>query len=148
MRTRILPVAALLLATVALDAQAQTPFRPFTPPGPRSPAWSPYLNLFRRGNSAAFNYFSLVRPELEFRKNFGQIQQQFGQVQRKIDTAAQQTETPSQLPPTGHVAGFMTHSRYFMNLGGSGITRGAVSGGGVQLRSTSNRRNIGGRFRR
>lgn len=109
----------------------------FPRPGsaPRTnPAWSPYLNLYRRGNTPAFNYFSLVKPELQFRQDLQVIQQRYNDTQRELNSLAdQQLNQNNLLPQTGHASGFMTQGRYFMNMGGSGRT-----GAGIGVRGFSN----------
>ncbi|NQV25878.1 MAG: hypothetical protein HQ518_16080, partial [Rhodopirellula sp.] len=72
------------------------------------PAFSPYLNLLRGGNSAAFNYYGLVRPELQFRAANEQFQSNFNQVQRQFDAAQKSTSVPP-LQSTGHRVQFMSH---------------------------------------
>jgi hypothetical protein len=57
--------------------------------GPR-PVVSPYLNLFRRGNSPGFNYFTLVRPELELRQSIGQLQQQVTDLPMQLGAPGQE----------------------------------------------------------
>lgn len=84
-----------------------------------APSISPYLNLVRPGGIPAFNYLTLVQPELQIRNQQQQFQMQFGQTQQQINTLNTNQKMLA-LPPTGHQAGFMTHTRYFMNMGGSG----------------------------
>ncbi len=107
--------AALVALVAAGDGQAIAQ-APYTGPGgyaPNNPpAYSPYLNLLRRGNSAAANYYGLVKPELEFRSAYRGLQQQVnGQVNA---TAA--VDPQSGLPYTGHVATFLNTGGYFLNM--------------------------------
>jgi hypothetical protein len=95
--------------------------------GGRSP-FSPYLNLLRRGNSTAFNYYGLVRPELEFRGADSQFRQQFSRVDRRFDRVAQQRAMGSNLTSSGHRVTFMSDLR-----GGPGSVRQGIQGRASQL---------------
>jgi hypothetical protein len=111
-------LAALLLVG-ASDAQAQFPVRP-QPPGslPQTqPVFSPYLNLLRRDNPGAVNYYGLVRPEIEFRNSLQGIQQQVTLNRLALN---QQIDPTTGLPATGHSAYFLNLGGYFMNLTGTG----------------------------
>lgn len=70
------------------------------------PAYSPYLNLLRPGNTA-LNYYGLVRPEQEFRSTNQQFQQQFREVDRKFESF-EQREGASNLGVTGHRTRFFS----------------------------------------
>ena len=52
--------------------------------GNSRPAFSPYLNLLRGGNSTLFNYYGLVRPEQQFRQADSQLQSGFGELQHDV----------------------------------------------------------------
>src|SRR5882672_9735632 len=122
MQTSIFVAALLaLLAASSNEAFAQ-PAYPGPGYGQGSPAYSPYLNLTRRGNSATANYFGLVRPELEFRGAYRGLQQQFNQQQNAALPAVDQFG----LPYTGHTATFLNTGGYFMNLSGAGAGMGAA----------------------
>lgn len=114
-------------APTAAEAQVPGP-RPVITPIPR-PAVSPYLNLLRRGQSTALNYYNLVLPEVTFQRNISDLQQVATTNQRSI---TQLEDTTGALPETGHHASFMSHTRYFMN--GAGYGMGA--GGGRPTMST------------
>jgi hypothetical protein len=108
-----LMITAFVLTAISLSFGKRAPAQP--PPGSlqrlhngspngvggRSP-FSPYLNLLRRGNSTAFNYYGLVRPELEFRGADNQFRQQFSQVDRRFDRISQQRAMGSNLRASGH----------------------------------------------
>ncbi len=102
--------------------------------GPTSrPTFSPYLNLLRSGNSTLFNYYGLVRPEVEFRAANQQFQAGFGRVDAQFNEARQEA-AGSRLSDSGHQVQFMS------NLQGprgslAGGERGA-SGGYSQLGTT------------
>jgi hypothetical protein len=95
---------SLLLATGAASAIAQAPNT--------RPPFSPYLNLNRRGTSPAINYYGLVRPQLTYNASIAQLQQSTQALQER-----QALVEPSELPPTGHVTGYLNHGRYFLNRG-------------------------------
>jgi hypothetical protein len=123
-----LTALAGLVALAAQPAQAQSILnRPQAPSF--NPAFSPYLNLLRRGNSPFYNYFGLTLPELEGRRAAGQLQQQITNNQQAISTLAQnqqQLEQTVLLPDTGgKPIGYMTHWKYF---------GGGQGGGGASAR--------------
>jgi hypothetical protein len=110
MRRTLLRNAILLIAAVELahsETMAQVPNN-----RPSPPAVSPYLNLLRRGGGPGFNYFTLVRPELEMRKTVRQMQLSLGDLRRQQEILQQQ-ET---MPATGHPTYFMNTGWYF-NVG-------------------------------
>lgn len=95
--THLLILGTLLVAGSFRMASAQTPYsqsRSYSfngsrggaasPFGQSRPAFSPYLNLLRGGNSTLFNYYGLVRPEQQFRQFNSQTQQSFGQLRSDV----------------------------------------------------------------
>ena len=119
---RIIVVAGVLLALQS-TASAQTPG---LYSGPRSrafsrPTYSPYLNLLRRGNSTTFNYYALVRPELEFRAANEQFQGNFGELQTQFDRFQRGRAAASNLGTSGHRARFFVDYR-----GGVGSVPGTL----------------------
>ena len=113
-----------LLALLGLLAPAGPPQANAQGPAQR-PAVSPFLNLNRRGTSPALNYYNLVRPEVEFRNSAQQLQQQITNNQQAISGL----QAAQGLRATGQRAQFMTHTRFFMTLGGQGAAaRNAVAG--------------------
>src|SRR5262245_23944289 len=95
------------------------------PQAPRTqPPVSPYLNLLRPGNSAGVNYYGLVRPQMEFRNNIQNLQQQVANNQADISNL-----TTAQLPTTGHATSFLNTGGYFGTRQGG---TGARFGTGVQ----------------
>ena len=83
----------------------------------RTPAFSPYLNLLRSGNSAGFNYYGIVRPQLEFRDNIGNIQNDVDinrQLIQNANNGTGQGYDPFALT-TGHTAVFLNNGGYFLN---------------------------------
>jgi hypothetical protein len=99
---------------------AQSPFGPaYRPPV------SPYLNLLQGNNSPGFNYFTQVRPQLEFRNGIRNLQQQVANNRTAISALSARD--------TGGVA-VTGHGTTFFNTGGY------FSGGaGAAQRSTANR---------
>ncbi|MBL8799704.1 MAG: hypothetical protein JNM56_37830 [Planctomycetia bacterium] len=111
---RYLPI--LLLTIVAWceagqSASAQSPVNPIT-----RPTFSPYLNLLRRDNNPAINYYGLVRPEIEFRNSMNQVQQQLNSVQ----STQIQNEAALGALATGHRTQFQSYGHYFPAKGGAG----------------------------
>jgi hypothetical protein len=95
-------------------------------PGAR-PAYNPYLNLNRQGGTLIENYQGLVRPQINFQNSLQLLDAQ------QALSANQQQAGPQEnqfLPPTGHVARFMTQSRYFLTNGTGGMGGGYGVGGG------------------
>lgn len=101
----LLPCVGLLL--LAESAQAQPPYAPYNPYAP--PAFSPYLNLLRRGANPAINYYGLVRPELEWRGRMGQMQSEIN----TIAPYAVGADGAAGLPFTGHPTQFLNSTHYF-----------------------------------
>lgn len=100
------------------------------------PTTSPYLGL-TRGGSQALNYHRAVRPELEFRRQdskFGSLinrqdrmtarqLRRLSFVERQIlENTQERMRDPKLpiLPETGHTAGFMNYSQYFMSFDWTG----------------------------
>jgi hypothetical protein len=105
---------------------ATRPPTPATPPQTYNPAFSPYLNLLRRGTSTFYNYYNFVVPQLETQRAVNQLQQQINTNQQNIYTVGrnvqelqQQQAEPVGLPDTGRGVGFMTHGKWFGGSGGS-----------------------------
>lgn len=125
-----LPLAALLvLALVTSPAPAQPP------PGPVvRPTVSPYLNLLQGRAPTVTNYYGVVRPVQELQRQGAQITNQLSTLQTRYGQSAGQAD----LPDTGHAAGFMTASNYFLTLNNRGPTRPppAPSSGGTAPTTT------------
>jgi hypothetical protein len=111
-RRRVAGLAVLIVAVVVTQGESQFPYRGGVAM-PR-PVISPYLNLFRNGNTADFNYLTLVQPEINIRKNIGQLQQQQSNLQQTVQSG---TYNEGELT-TGHAFGFGTQKKYFNSLGG------------------------------
>ena len=111
---------AFSFGLAASDATAQLPYlqsRSFSNYGrtggigPTSrPTFSPYLNLLRSGNSTMFNYYGLVRPEVEFRAANQQFQSSLGIVDRQLQDSRREA-AGSRLSQSGHQVRFMSDLR-------------------------------------
>ena len=96
-----------LMCLAVQPARAQTFGRP--PGNPLgSPVLSPYLNLARGGNPA-INYYGIVRPQQELRRDYQQLQQEILANQYALTTA----ETGAVQLTTGHAARFFNYSHYY-----------------------------------
>jgi hypothetical protein len=98
----------------------------YRPPGvPVRPTTSPYLNLNRPG-SQAINYYNLVRPEIDFRNNLNNLQQQVG----TLNQAAAAPATGA-IADTGHPVQFMNFGGYYPQSLAGAAGRGRINYGGV-----------------
>jgi hypothetical protein len=123
MRTRLLPLAALMLSALGWNAFAQGP------PGfgnLNQPPVSPYLNINRLGASPAVNYYNIVQPQLQFASQIAQLNQQTNQIQGAVNQGA--TGGPESLR-TGHMAYFGNYSHYY-GLRRTGLGTGSLLGTG------------------
>jgi hypothetical protein len=101
------PGGSRLRPLLAVPAHAQFP------PGPagfRTPPFSPYLNLNRRGTNPAINYYGLVRPQIEFRNAIQNLQSDVSSLGAQAASGQAGVTT---LPPTGHPTQFSNLSGYF-----------------------------------
>jgi hypothetical protein len=109
----VLAIACGILVSASNIAFGQLPNNPFGGLGGggpvNPPAYSPYLNLLNRGQSAGANYYGLVRPQMELRGAYQGLQQQINAQQ-----IAQQQFDQRGLPYTGHAATFMNYRGYFL----------------------------------
>jgi hypothetical protein len=109
------------LTSIVLEASPARAQFPTSPPRYPSPAVSPYLNLLRRGTIPGVNYYGLVRPEMEMRRNLQSLQRQVTQTQSNVDMMTVAGASTG-LPFTGKTASFMNTYGYFMNLSPAGGT--------------------------
>jgi len=132
------PKVILTLAVLAVPcgtAAAQYPYSPSGYGSPYKPSNSAFvnLNLLRPGASPAFNYVTLVRPQLQAINNIQALQGQVNTVQQSVTGQEQSPPgaAPPSLPVTGQPVGFQTQKTYFMNLagGGTGAPSGVTIGG-------------------
>ncbi|MHC4876030.1 MAG: hypothetical protein ACYTGL_05990 [Planctomycetota bacterium] len=120
MTRHLLWLMALVCVLTCSDAAAQLPylqsrsFSGYGRPGgigPTSrPTFSPYLNLLRGENSTLFNYYGLVRPEIEFRAANQQFQSSLGQVNTQLRDYRREA-AGSRLSQSGHQVRFMSDLR-------------------------------------
>jgi hypothetical protein len=94
------------------------------------PAVSPYLNLFNGGTNPAINYFGIIRPQIEFRNSLLQMQQQIAMGEQSTSDLA----TTLGMVTTGHPSFFMSHRKYFQNVG-TGAAGAQMRGGRSQLQN-------------
>jgi hypothetical protein len=109
---------AVIAMTIALPANAASTQAPGQPPTqPYSvPVLNPYLNLLIRGNPA-INYYGIIRPQVKQGQQLQVLQYGLNRTAAEA-TAAEQTALTAPgasavLPETGHVAGFITYTKYF-----------------------------------
>jgi hypothetical protein len=107
----VVALAGLLVISESAWAQALYP-NARRPPPPQHPTTSPYLNLLRRQNSTAFNYYTLVRPEVQIRNQLAQQGAAIYQLRGDLQ-AQENANTTSQMQPTGHATTFLNTSRYY-----------------------------------
>ena len=94
---------------------------------PSAGGFSPYLNLTRGGNSAAVNYYGIVRPQINFQNSIQSIQQQ----QQQGSGNGMEADDPTMpFMVLGTRARFLNTSGYFLNLGGSTMSAGPGTGSG------------------
>lgn len=105
-----LPAAEVRAQGTTPVGPTQAPYvRPPVSPYPR-PSVSPYLNL-TRGGVPALNYFNLVRPQVD-------VQSSLNVLENRADLLGQTLEESRSLGVgTSYPSQFMTHGRYFFNLG-------------------------------
>jgi hypothetical protein len=122
MRVRVLLVFGILGLTAATGSA-----QPQVGPTQNRPAVSPILNILRPGNSAGVNYYGLVRPQMEFRNNIQDLQQQ------ATGNAAVIADLNSAfIPTTGHKTSFLNTGGYYSGGGSGGGTGGFGTQGGTR----------------
>jgi hypothetical protein len=133
MRALFLTLGSTILVATSANAQF-LPNRP--PPGsplsggigsaPSTAGFSPYLNLAQGGNSAAVNYYGIVRPQVSMQSQLQTLQAQ----QQAGGSASYEPDDPT-MP--GLVVGtrvrFLNTGGYFLNLQGGTPSQGATGGG-------------------
>ena len=123
--------ATILSLGIALGLTSAAAAQPRSATG--VPPTSPYLNLLRPGGTG-INYYGLVRPEQDFRRNIANFQTQI---------AATGNDNNAGEPVTGSAAGYQTHLRYFQtggSRGASGSAAGPMIQNGVRGQPTPNPR--------
>lgn len=83
-------------------------------PSPPSNAFN-WLNLNRNGNSAASNYYQLVRPQFQTQNALMNVQQEYNNLTQSA-TNPNNNNDPNAVRETGHAATFMNYGRYYPNL--------------------------------
>jgi len=101
-------ISALLLTSICHGQGAV--------PSPPSSAFN-WMNLNRNGNSAAANYYQLVRPNFQTQNALMNVQQDFNNLSQTVNN-----NDPNAPRATGHAATFMYYSHYYPRLGQGGGT--------------------------
>jgi hypothetical protein len=130
MKRNFITIAVLTLACLLGGgnwvAAQYAPGTPYAQPQP-----SAYLNLLRGGATPGFNYFSLTRPQLDFRGGIVGLQQQVQQNQQLV-TGLEATRAGNQAAvTTGQPFGFMTDLGFFQNQNQFAATGGVGAGVGA-----------------
>lgn len=103
-----------------------------------SPSFSPYLNITRGGNSAAVNYYGIVRPQQSFAGALQSLQSQnMAGGQNNAEDALSQGVT------VGTRVRFLNTNGYFQNING-GTTNMSAAGGNTLPVNRPNSNTIGG----
>jgi hypothetical protein len=115
LHVKMLPALGLLLFLLPGTAFAQYPGAAYRNQGLpfQRPTVSPYLNLFNGGTNPAINYYGIIRPQFEFRNNIQQVQQQIAMA----DQSTADLANTLGMVTTGHPSFFMSHQKYFQNVG-------------------------------
>ncbi len=130
-RSIVVTVAALAVWFSAGLNQASAQFGGLGQPPARRPAISPYINLGEGGN--AFNYYGLVKPQIDANRNFAEIQQQL----LNPDGSAKGPLVPQNQPAalgglqTGHAATFFNYGHYYPQNPYAGTTGLGAAGQGL-----------------
>src|SRR5258708_578088 len=106
-KTRLM-VFAIAAGWLEVNGATAQPPPPLVAPRTR-PVYSPYLNLLRPDAPFVQNYYGMVRPEFEFRRNIRGLQQDVGGLDQAVATQFEAADYPA----TGHSSAFMTQARYF-----------------------------------
>ena len=111
-RYAIYVVAALSLATFAVQALAQAPARYFPPAGPTLPS---QLNYFRRDVGVLDQYNAFVFPRQQLDYQFAQMaaQQQADLIRTQRQLEQLKEIRASGAAATGTGSGFMNYSHYY-----------------------------------
>jgi hypothetical protein len=123
MRHTPIVLAGVLFVLAIAGSSASAQYMQPRPPGYGSPPVSPYLQLLRRNESTASNYFGIVRPTIDLRNSVTGLQQQETQTNAQV-AATNQTLT---IPETGHSVAFMNTGHYFGTGAGGLTTRGSTA---------------------
>lgn len=107
----LVAIAATMLFVGSARAQPNYGTGRYANPGTvGQPTFSPYLNLLRGGNPA-LNYYGLVRPEREFRRQQTQFRNELADRSRLGDRETSLQAETSMLNRTGHATVFMQDLR-------------------------------------
>jgi hypothetical protein len=125
---RILPLLISLGAlSLSRAAWAQSNFYPASSQRARRPfrasyqmpAVSPYVNLLRDDMPAIFNYYTLVKPQLEQEAFNARERAGIGDLQQQLALKQQALRQQSRRPRAGgHVSRFMDYSDFYFRKSG------------------------------
>jgi hypothetical protein len=131
----IIAISGSLGVVGTAEAQGLGPVRGAAIRPTPAPAFSPYLNLLRRGTPTFLNYHGLVRPQLEFQQSVTGLRQDIANNQAAIQNVTAPDGTI--LPTTGHRSFFMNTAGYFQSIGGAAGPGGLSAGFGVSRPTTT-----------
>jgi hypothetical protein len=127
-----LALALLCGLGAASYAGAQGTVGQYTPPyQPRTPQFSPYLNMMRPGVNPALNYYGMVRPQQEATRGLQNLNTQLQQLDNTVLNSGMTAGAPTagSMLTTGHPVVFMNYGSYFPGRGGgAGMVRGRAGG--------------------
>src|SRR5690242_6516710 len=106
-------LAIFAIAALAHLAQAQSPFRAYSPPaGPTLPY---QLDYFRPQSGVLDQYNQFVAPKEQLATQMGSIVQQQNRDYQSVEKQLRESDRirESQAAPTGTAAGFMNLSHYY-----------------------------------
>jgi hypothetical protein len=127
-RMNFASLVVLFLAGLSAETARGQTTGPRVGIGPSGPTVSPYINLLRGGNSAALNYYGLVRPQIQTNNGLQALNQQFALSQAVQLPGAAGAED---VVITGHASVFMNLAGYFQSAtGGLNPARSVPAPGG------------------
>jgi hypothetical protein len=96
------------------------------------------LNLIRTGSDPGINYYGLVRPQIDFRRDILGLGQQYNNLSGMLASEAQSTGQPLM---TGHPIRFQNYLHYYGNpvtsgpvgIAGSSAAQQAIPGRNVNV---------------
>ncbi len=111
------------IVAIAAIAQAQMPFRSYSPPsGPTIPY---QLDYFRPQSGVLDQYNQFVAPKQQLATQIGSIVQQQGRDYQSVQQQLRESDRirESEAAATGSAGGFMNYSHYYGKTGAAGASR-------------------------
>jgi hypothetical protein len=123
LHTSIKPMTIAALAAIAAIAQAQMPYRAYSPPG--GPTLPYQLDYFRPQSGVLDQYNQFVAPKEQLATQIGSIVQQQGRDYQAVEKQIRESDRirESQAAATGTAGGFMNYSHYYGKTGAAGTAR-------------------------